>query len=239
MSDINIDMMNFKQLKNEVQELRDTVTRMKRMYEDILYNLDDDNFSSRFVKEKNGMKAEIKITAEEISTKVSNETFESAMTQTAAQIATKVSGNDMQSAIDQKASEITATVSATYETKESAQTAYSSMEQTATSISTSVTNNLLSSKFTQTETGFYFDGAKAKFTGTLYFTDNDKFDRFIISHDESQSHPQLFMNGVSGQYLDIVIGNGTSDTVYIGQAVSGYEVATRSWVQANSYAKFG
>lgn len=97
MSDVDINSMSFKQLKNEVQELRDTVTRMKRMYEDILYNLDDDNFSSRFVKEKNGMKAEIKITAEEISSVVENvddiEQEVSEISQTAGKISSIVSKN--------------------------------------------------------------------------------------------------------------------------------------------------
>ena len=46
MSD-NIPDMNFKQLRNEVQLLRDELAIMKRKYEDILYNLDDDNFSRR------------------------------------------------------------------------------------------------------------------------------------------------------------------------------------------------
>ena len=46
MSD-NINDMNFKQLRNEVQLLRDELAIMKRKYEDILYNLDDDNFSRR------------------------------------------------------------------------------------------------------------------------------------------------------------------------------------------------
>lgn len=71
MSDKNINTMDFKSLRNEVQSLRDELAIMKRKYEDILYNLDDDNFSSRIVKERDNMKAEISVTAEEIKTKVS------------------------------------------------------------------------------------------------------------------------------------------------------------------------
>lgn len=62
-----------KKLRNEVQLLRDEFAIMQRKYEDILYNLDDENFSSRFVKEKGDMKTAIEVTAEGIKTKVSNE----------------------------------------------------------------------------------------------------------------------------------------------------------------------
>lgn len=66
MSD-NINKMDFKQLRNEVQLLRDELAIMKRKYEDIIYNLDDDNFSSRIVKEKGDMKTAIEQTEEAIT----------------------------------------------------------------------------------------------------------------------------------------------------------------------------
>ena len=66
MSD-NINTMNFKQLKNEVQSLRDELAIMKRKYEDIIYNLDTDNFSQRIVKQGKDMYTKIEQTAEEIS----------------------------------------------------------------------------------------------------------------------------------------------------------------------------
>lgn len=65
-----------RKLRNEVQLLRDELAIMQRKYEDILYNLDDENFSSRFVKEKGDMKTAIEVTAEGIKTKVSNEELE-------------------------------------------------------------------------------------------------------------------------------------------------------------------
>ena len=46
MSDLPIASMNFKQLRSEVQSLRDELAMMKRHYEDLLYNLDDDNILS-------------------------------------------------------------------------------------------------------------------------------------------------------------------------------------------------
>ena len=66
MSD-NINSMNFKQLKNEVQSLRDELAIMKRKYEDIIYNLDTDNFSQRLVKQGENMYTKIEQTADEIS----------------------------------------------------------------------------------------------------------------------------------------------------------------------------
>ena len=110
MSD-NINSMNFKQLKNEVQSLRDELAIMKRKYEDIIYNLDDDNFSSRFVKEKGDMRTAIEINAEGIKTKVSNEEFESTKTQTAQKIESEVkklsdADEQLSTKIEQTAEEI-------------------------------------------------------------------------------------------------------------------------------------
>ena len=79
MSDKDIDRMDFKELRNEVQLLRDELAMFKRKYEDIIYNLDNDNFSPSLIKEKDGMKAEISITAEAIKTKLSREDFDSAI----------------------------------------------------------------------------------------------------------------------------------------------------------------
>lgn len=90
MSD-NINSMNYKQLRNEVQLLRDELAIMKRKYEDIIYNLDTDNFSSRFVKEQGNMKTAIEVNAEGIKTKVSNEDFQSTISQTADNISSIVS----------------------------------------------------------------------------------------------------------------------------------------------------
>lgn len=59
--------MNIKQLKNEVQLLRDELAIMKRKYEDIIYNLDTDNFSQRVVKQGKDMYSKIEQNAEGIS----------------------------------------------------------------------------------------------------------------------------------------------------------------------------
>lgn len=95
MSNANINTMDLKQLRNEVRLLRDELAITKRKYEDILYNLDDANFSERFVKEKDNMKTAITVTAEGIETKVSKDEFDSQMMQTASLIATKVSNTEL------------------------------------------------------------------------------------------------------------------------------------------------
>lgn len=63
MSDTEISKMNFKQLRNEVQELRDELARFKRAYNDTIENLDDSNLSEYLIKEKEGMKTEIEVSA--------------------------------------------------------------------------------------------------------------------------------------------------------------------------------
>lgn len=109
--------MDFKELRNEVQMLKDALAIMQRKYEDILYNLDNENFSERIIKEKNGMKTQIEINEEGIKTKVSNEDFESEMKQTASLIATKVSNEDFESTIAQTYENISMEVSKVISTK--------------------------------------------------------------------------------------------------------------------------
>lgn len=70
-----------KKLRNEVQGLRDELAKMKRFFEDILYNLDTDNFGSRFVKEQGEMRTAIEVTANGIKTKVSKEDLDKKLEQ--------------------------------------------------------------------------------------------------------------------------------------------------------------
>lgn len=104
-----------KQLRNEVQLLRDELAIMKRKYEDIIYNLDTDNFSSRFVKEHGDMKTAIKVTAEGIETKVSKEDLEKYTT--LEQTANAISTHAYASADLSSAKEITDLTQATDKTK--------------------------------------------------------------------------------------------------------------------------
>lgn len=122
--------LEVKRLSNEVQLLRDELAIMKRKYEDIIYNLDTDNFSSRFVKEQGDMRTAIEITAEGIKTKVSKEDLNKSLSsystieQTADKIKTAVESVNTStdeklknySTIEQTAQNITSTVSKEYVT---------------------------------------------------------------------------------------------------------------------------
>ena len=95
LSSMDFDSMDFKDLRNAVKAcykenimLRDEIAIMKRKYEDIIYNLDDENFSSRFVKEKNNMRTSIEQTEEAITLQAerideNNKQFMTKLTQTA------------------------------------------------------------------------------------------------------------------------------------------------------------
>lgn len=91
MSDKDINQMDFKELRNEVQLLRDELAVMKRQYEDLFYNLDDENFSGSIIKEKNDMKTQIEVNEKGISTLVSSLGNYSTITQTNNKIAMVVS----------------------------------------------------------------------------------------------------------------------------------------------------
>lgn len=97
MREENIEKMSFKELRAEVQLLRDELAIFKRKYEDAIYNLDSDNFGKSFTVEQNNMKAQIKISADAIKTMVSDTDLQSALenystiTQTANAIQTVVS----------------------------------------------------------------------------------------------------------------------------------------------------
>ena len=117
MSDTAIDKMNDKQLRAEVQALRDELAIFKRKYEDMIYNLDSDNFGRSFKVEQNNMKAQVKVTAEAIETVMS---------------ATTVLGDKLDSNIKQTADLIESSVS--IEDVETELKKYSIISQTADTI---------------------------------------------------------------------------------------------------------
>ena len=85
------------------------------MYEDVIYNLDDSNFSSSWVREKNNMKSQLRLTAEELSsiyTRVDNDltTMQTEISQTAEQILLKASKTEVDewgNTLEEKIAEIT------------------------------------------------------------------------------------------------------------------------------------
>lgn len=144
MSDTEISKMNFKQLRNEVQELRDELARFKRAYNDTIENLDDSNLSEYLIKEKEGMKTEIEVSADGIKALVvkSDELGERCTTieATADKIQTQVTKNQenigkFDSKLTQTAKKITAEVTAV---KEDVGTFKTAINQRADSIESSV-----------------------------------------------------------------------------------------------------
>lgn len=136
------------QLLKEVEYLQDEYARMKKLYEDLFYNLDYDNLSPNF---KLDLK-KFSLTFSEVFPDGSK--GDSRFTMTAEQIYTEVSKTyetktdagtqytSLQSSISQTATNILSSVSATYETKSGASANYtnlsSSISQTATSITQTV-----------------------------------------------------------------------------------------------------
>jgi hypothetical protein len=191
---------------------------MQRKYEDILYNLDDENFSSHFIKEKDGMKAEIKITAEEISSKVSKGDFESYKSQTASRIASKISSSEAKSLISQEADNI-------------------KME---------IMNDGVLSVFEQTENGFLLDGSLVKITGSINLMDNSNNHRasfFVSEASEGQPVVRIWTEySAQENVFPLVLGNSNSSDsvdVYLSSFTNDNMVATRGWVNKNCTAKFG
>ncbi len=239
MSDTPINRMDFKQLRNEVQVLKDTIAIMKRKYEDILYNLDDDNFSQKIVKEKNNMKAEITVNANEIKTKVSESDMNTAIEnkystfeQTAKEIKLSVNAIDgevstLKSEISLTADTISMVVNATYSKPEEVTYFYSTTAdknkiyyETASnyywyfdgSMWRNTPNANFGSVFTQTPYGFTIDGEQTTFTGVIYLTDSENNKKFSFFHDESQGYPQVFLHGCDSDAADIPLVLGDAPT---------------------------
>lgn len=263
MSETDINKMDFKTLRKEVQLIKDELAIMKRKYEDAIYNLDRDNFSKSFTIEHDNMKTQVKITADSIKTMVSNTDLENALSeystieQTANAITSTVNGTyvktligdeyvsnaTFESKIQQTSQSILSTVSATYETQDGAAQKYSEIQQTATIITTKVSDleNFKTSVFTQTVDGFTLDGEKTTFTGVIYLTDNLGNKKFAFTHDESQGYNFVSFRGIGRTIFPIVIGDSNygNPNVYIGGTANSDRVATRGWVESNSVAVFG
>lgn len=203
MSDISISKMNDKQLRNEVQSLRDELAVMKRKYEDIIYNLDTDNFSSRFVKEQGDMRTAIEVTAKGIKTMVSKEEMQSSIEQTASKIESRVDSLEDDNA-----------------------DLYTQITQTASKISSVVSKNL-SAKFkhwthpTGDNTTDVQKGMLCEYNDALYYY-ND------VTHSW-KLYP--YADGVKSQFVQTASGFSFSDDVYIsgdaivGGTISGAELA--------------
>ncbi len=192
MSDLKIDNMNFKQLKSEVQSLRDELAMMKRKYEDILYNIGDENFSSTFIREKNSMRTQISVNAQGIETKVSRSDLKGEL--------------EGYSTIEQTDEKIKTEVYAINENLKN----YSTIEQTADAITskvtkeyvntligdTYVTNAVLKSEISQSADGIYL------FVSQEYETKDDA-DNSYNNLNEYISEISLKADSVSTRVTDL------------------------------------
>ena len=222
----NINKMDVKQLRNAVQLLYDEFSIMKRKYEDIIYNLDTENFSSRFVKEQGDMKTAIKITAEGIEAKVSKEeldTFkESTITQTANQI--KVAVESVNTETDNKLKNYATTewttnaISSEVKTLSDADVALSSrITQTSSEIRSVVSKNI-SVKFESSVKPTYANttdaekGMLCEYNDTLYYY-NDITETWKV-------YP--YADGIMSQFLQTANGfELTGDVSISGDAIVG------------------
>lgn len=152
MREESIEKMNFKELRAEVQLLRDELAVFKRKYEDAIYNLDSDNLGKSFTVTQNNMKAQLKIAADVIRSAVTEEDLASKLKkystveQTAEAITTTVTAEYvntligggyvtnamMMSQIQQSSEQILLSVSADYETKENAEAQYNRLNSSIT-----------------------------------------------------------------------------------------------------------
>lgn len=193
MSDIEV-----KRLRNEVQELRDELAIMKRMYEDILYNLDTDNFSQRVVKQGEDMYTKIEQTAEEISLQ-----------------AEKITDNEEKMAeLSVKADEISAKVAEVTEDNDELR---SSVSQTSSEIRSVVSKNI-STKFesdtkpTSSNTTSAEKGMLCEYNGKLYYY-NDVTDTWKV-------YP--YADGIMSQFLQTSSGfKLTGDVSISGDLIAG------------------
>lgn len=243
MREEKIENMDFKALRKEVLYLRDELAVFKRKFEDAIYNLDSDNFGKSFTFEQNGMKAQIKLTAEGLKSTVSKSELGKTL--------------ESYSTLEQTAEAIRTTVSQTYVTDlfgddiVTNTVLESKIEQSAGEIRTSVSETLngyvtKESIFTQTSGGFELDGALIALKGIIYLTDSSDCPRFVIDargYGNGGSVTRLYDCAASPN--PIIIGDSddaAAGGVYIGSDLSdGNRIATRSWVENNvsAVAVFG
>lgn len=76
-----IEKMDFKQLRNAVQELYDSYVKLKRLIEDSLDNIDESNLATTFRKKLDNHESMLSITAEKIESRVSYEDLENNLSQ--------------------------------------------------------------------------------------------------------------------------------------------------------------
>lgn len=209
MSDNNINNMDIKQLRNEVQLLRDELAIMKRNFEDILYNLDTDNFSQRIVKQGEDMYTKIEQTADKIELQAEkveeNESNIATLQVTAKEISTEVTNvkNDVStnsSRITQNAESITSEVAA----RTSADEALSaSITQTASDITYTVVKKI-TVQFEKSSIPTYGNTNSEEKGMLCYCTSNKKYYYFNEFKGEWQEYDAR--NGINSKFIQTAYG---------------------------------
>lgn len=192
--------MTFKQLEQEVLALRDELAKMRRLYEDLFYNLDDDNFSSRLVLEKNNMKTEISAAAGEIKTKVSRSELDGEL--------------EKYSTITQTADKIGMAVTEINDTLNN----YSTIEQTAHSITTAVnaerefvTGNYFNKADTQSQITQSANSILSEVSST-YETKSSAEENYSSFASQIEQTEQAIQTKVSASFLEPVITGAQPDS---------------------------
>ena len=220
MSD-NINSMNFKQLKNEVQSLRDELAIMKRKYEDMIYNLDTDNFSQRVVKQGKDMYTKIEQTAEEISLQAEkvdeNKQSLAELKITAEEIESEVfeenEDGTKTSRITQTADAIRSEIKSATETLDGKFKNYSTTEQTESKISAKVeeyvTNTLDDKDYvTNAELQITADGIRSTVTSNYNYLSDDIDDVWSYASSINQT-----ANSISTRVGKVEKGQYTQNNV--------------------------
>jgi hypothetical protein len=215
--------MDFKQLRNEVQSLRDELAIMKRKYEDIIYNLDTENFSSRFVKEQGDMRTAIEVNAKGLGAKVSNKEFQSELSLTAQNFETRIFAldNSLSTKIAQNEDKIETEVKALSDTDDML---YSQIVETSTEISLIVggeyTENMLENYLTGIEIKPHQIKMKDDSVYSIYNSDGLRFYDSANQVEGWSIEPDADYGGVLKYYVNgqtaFSFGTGMSGDGYSG-----------------------
>ena len=177
------------QLLKEVEYLSDEYIKMKKMYEDLFYNLDMDNFSKELREDMDKFYLTFKEvfpdgSANESSFLVTAQKIEQMV---AATYQTKTDAGiqyvTLQSSITQTADNILSVVAATYETQDSVTQKISVVQQTADKISWLVADGTSASNFTLTSRMASLVAGEINLTGYVTFNALSTAGQTIINGD--------------------------------------------------------
>lgn len=199
--------MDFKQLRAKVEELDTILARMKREIESRLTNLDESNFATHINKQRDGMKAEIEITAEKL---------QSTYTKTEGEF------SEFKTQITQTAEEIRTTAEAASTTAAGAVRSATEAVQTAESISTKAEADI-SQMFARAASGNGAPGSGADKTKLYFDTVSGTYYRYNGLRERWESVDQKSIFSTFTQTAD---GFRLTGDVIVGGTIEGVNVQT-------------